>query len=142
VLVDRGGPVKLSFFGGLTFGRVRDPEWTGDRVLRAASALDIGASKMRVILERSEAKDYLDVRALLKSGLSLAEMLAAACAVYEQFNPMIPLRALSYFEDGDLSTLPVEVKNALTKAAGATCAGDIPRMARLPGGLVPAAENS
>lgn len=139
VLVDRNGPVKLSFFGGLTFGRVRDPEWTDDRVIRVASLLDLAAAKLKVILERSAAKDYLDVHALLTQGVSVAEALAAARAVQDdEFNLLIPLRALGYFEDGDLRTLPDEVKAALAKAAGATCVGDVPRMTRLPGGLAPA----
>src|SRR5437016_1427234 len=33
VVVHRGAPVKLSFFGGLPLGRVRDPRETSDGVL-------------------------------------------------------------------------------------------------------------
>ncbi len=138
VLVGRNGPVKISFFGGLTFGRICDPEWTNDKVICVASLLDVGALKMNVILNRSEAKDYLDIYALLKNGWKLPELLGAACALHEGMNPIIPLRALSYFEDGDLRTLSNEIKDTLTKAAGATCVGEIPTIAKLPGGISPA----
>lgn len=133
VLVQRNGPVKLSFFGGLGLNRVRDPEETEDEVLQVASLLDIAAAKMNVILGRSESKDYLDVEALLRNGISLSEQLAAARAIHGDFNPAISLRALGYFEDGDLKTLPASVKERLARAAGETCAGDIPAMESLPG---------
>ena len=139
VLIERNGPVKLSFFGGLTFGRVCDPEWTSDNAVRVASPLDVGALKMNAILSRSEAKDYLDIYALMKNGLKLPELLGAARALHEDMNPMIPLRALSYFEDGDLPSLPSEIKESLAEAAGAACVGEIPVIAKLPGGLLPAA---
>ena len=137
VLVYRDGPVKLSFFGGLTMGRVRNPEQTEDGLIWVASPLDIGASKMKVIFGRSEAKDYRDIYALLKSGFRLSEILAAAQALCEELqNPAIHLRAISYFEDGDLRTLPDEMKRTLASAAGEVCLGEIPSMMKLPGGLI------
>jgi hypothetical protein len=129
-------PVKVSFFGGLSLGRVNEPEWSEDGVMQIASLLDVAACKMAAVQERPEAKDYLDVHALLQSGVTLPEMLGAAQAVYgEQFNAMITLKALSYFEDGNLATLPAEVKKTLREAAVAV--KEIPAFARLPGGLVP-----
>lgn len=111
-------PVKLSFFGGLKLGRVGDVEVTEDGITRVASLLDCGACKMAVVQERAQAKDYLDVYALLKSGLKLPDLLGAAAAVYgEQFNPAITLKALTYFKDGDLPGLPDEVKKTLQEAA-------------------------
>lgn len=63
-------------------------------------------------------KDYLDLAALLQGGVELESALAAGAALYrEQFNPMITLRALSYFGDGDLPRLPEEVKRLLSEAA-------------------------
>ncbi len=56
--------------------------------------------------------------ALLQAGLSLAGGLADARAVYgEHFNPLLPLKALTYFEDGDLPQLPEAVKRFLSAAA-------------------------
>jgi hypothetical protein len=49
---------------------------------------------------------------------SLRRSLTAAQALYgEAFNPQISLKALSYFEDGDLQRLPEEAKSRLATAA-------------------------
>ena len=54
-----------------------------------ASLLDIAASKMKVLPERSAERDYVDVDALLASGIDLATMLAAAQTVYGlEYNPI------------------------------------------------------
>ena len=134
VVVHRKAPVKLSFFG-LTRRRVNNPEPTVDGVAQVASLLDIAAFKMAVLPARAEAKDYLDVRALLQNGISLGDALGAAQAVYgEQFNPMITLKALTYFCDGDLPALPRDVQQALRTAA---VVERISHFEPLPGGLVP-----
>jgi hypothetical protein len=134
VTVQREEAVKLSFFG-LTRRRVHDPESTDDGVLTVASALDIAGFKMAVVSERAEAKDYLDVYALLEDGINLGEALGAAAAIHGgPFNPMITLKALTYFEDGDLPALPEKVKQALRGAVGIK---HIARLEPLPGGLVP-----
>jgi len=52
VSIQRGGLVKISFFGGLTLGRVRDPEETGDGVLIVASLLDLAGVKAAVVQKR------------------------------------------------------------------------------------------
>ena len=134
VTVHRPQPVKISFFG-LSLRRATNPEATNDDVVRVASLFDIAACKMAVIQSRSESKDYLDVAALLKNGVSLAEALGAAQAVYgEQFNPLITLKALSYFGDGDLAMLPETVKQSLRAAAAMK---EVPHLEPLPGGIVP-----
>ncbi|HYV27361.1 MAG TPA: nucleotidyl transferase AbiEii/AbiGii toxin family protein [Candidatus Eisenbacteria bacterium] len=126
----RDGEVKVSFFGGLTIGRVGQPERTTDTGLAVASKLDLAATKARVVFERAERKDYLDMAALLKSGIVLADVLGAACALYgERFNPMITLKALNYFADGDLPKLPEEAKQFLTQeASSVTKIPSIPRV--------------
>ncbi len=69
VLVERAGAtVKLSFFGSLPFGRVAEPTATADGVLRVASLLDLGGTKIKALHQRVEAKDYRDVAALLTNG--------------------------------------------------------------------------
>jgi hypothetical protein len=134
VTVHRSGAVKLSFFG-LTCRRVRNPELTDDGVMLVASLLDIAAFKMAVLPERAEAKDYLDVYALLKSGVKLSDALGAAQVVHGgDFNPLIPLQALNYFRDGDLPSLPEDVKHTLREAA---CVKETSEFEPLPGGLVP-----
>lgn len=136
VMVERLTPVKLSFFG-LALRRVADPEWTQDQILRVASLRDIAGCKMAVIQTRAEAKDYLDVDALLRQGIELGEMLAAARAIYgEQFAPVISLKALAWFKDGNLPGLPEDVKNRLSRAAGDV--QDLPDLRPRPGGIIPA----
>jgi hypothetical protein len=113
----RHGPVKVSFFGGLTFGRVAEPEETADGVLRVASLPDLFATKLNTIYQRAEAKDYLDVYALLESGIPLAEGLRFAKQVYgPDFNTLLPLQALCYFQEPSLRDLPEPIKTRLVKA--------------------------
>jgi len=136
VMVDRPTPVKLSFFG-LRLRRVGEPEWTHDQVVRVASLRDIAGCKMAVIQTRAEAKDYLDIEALLTQGLGLGEMLGAARAIYgEQFAPLVSLKALTWFKDGNLPSLPEQVKQRLARAASEV--GEITDLTPLPGGIVPA----
>jgi hypothetical protein len=109
--------VKVSFFGNIGFGRVGEPELTEDGVLQVASLIDLMATKLKVILQRVEAKDYRDVAAMLEIGVSLGSGLAAAKAMYGQnFQPSESLKALVYFEGGDLHTLSSVVKESLIKA--------------------------
>jgi hypothetical protein len=117
--IDRGGPVLVSFFGDLGIGRVEPPEHTSDTGLLVASLLDLGGTKAAVIQKRAEVKDYLDVYALLGSGITLAQMLAAGLCVYgKSFNPLITVKALSYF--GDLPELTPAVQARLRRASAET----------------------
>jgi hypothetical protein len=58
LVTSTGGNVKVSFFGGIAFGRVGDPESTDDGVLRAASLLDLAGTKIKALLQRVEAKEH------------------------------------------------------------------------------------
>lgn len=112
--------VKVSFFGGIHLGRVGEPDLTDDGVLAVASMRDLMATKAAVITQRVEAKDYIDLAAMLQAGENLSEGLAGARALYgEQFSPFESLRAMTYFEGGDLHSLTEEVKQTLTKACAA-----------------------
>jgi hypothetical protein len=116
--VERGGPVLLSFFGGLGLGQAAPREQVQGRVLYVASLLDLAGTKVAVVQKRAEAKDYLDIDALIQHGVDLPRALAAGRIVYgRSFNPMISLKALSFFED--LPTLPAEVRQRLSAAVEA-----------------------
>jgi hypothetical protein len=116
--VDRGGAVKMQFLGGLLIGRVEPCQEPNGCGIWVASLLDVAASKMKVIPVRSEQKDYIDVYALLEHGLDLPTMLAAAKLVYgPSFNPVLSLKALSYF--GDVPELPESMQKGLSQAAAA-----------------------
>lgn len=112
------GEVKLSFFGGIRFGRVSRPD-LADNGIEIAGALDLLAIKLKVLLQRVEAKDYLDIDVLLQSGLSLSEGLSAAAALFPLgMNPLDAAKAIAWFKDGQLETrLPEETKRALTRAS-------------------------
>ena len=54
-----------------------------------------------------EAKDYLDIAALLSAGVSLERGLGAFEALFKK-DPALPLKAIGYFKDGDLPDLPTD----------------------------------
>src|SRR5260370_14902860 len=70
-VVDRNGPVKLSFFGSLGIKRVQDPDVVEENGVQVASMLDLLASKLKTVQLRAQAKDYRDVLGTLDAGLSL-----------------------------------------------------------------------
>lgn len=113
------GEVKLSFFGGLAIGRVGEPRLTTDGVLRVASPLDLLATKLKAILDRAEAKDYIDIVALLRAGVALEEGLAAFRAMFHG-EPATALKAIGYFGDGDLSSVEPADREFLQRARDAT----------------------
>jgi hypothetical protein len=86
------GAVKLSFLGGIGFGRVNDPLQTTDGVLLVASLDDLMATKLKTILDRAEARDYRDIAEMLRHGVSLENGLAAFRAMFRG-EPMTVLRA-------------------------------------------------
>lgn len=129
VLLDRSGPVSVSFFGGLGLKRVSSPDTANDNAVQVASLLDVAGCKMAVVQSRAEGKDYRDIAALLENGITLHQALAAAKAIYgDQFEPRTTLRALSYFADGDLPKLPASMQNALRSAAAGVKLDELPML--------------
>lgn len=111
-------PIKLSFFGTITFGRVGIPDRTSNSPVQIASLLDLMATKVKVILQRIEAKDYRDIAAMLRAGVNLAEGLAAAQLIYgATFQPSESLKAMVYFHGGDLDMLSTDDKDVLIQSA-------------------------
>jgi len=109
------GAVKLSFFGGIGFGRVGDPLQTTDGNILVASPHDVMATKLKAILDRAEARDYRDIAAMLRHGVSLAVGLGAFKAMFKG-EPAAVLRALGFFKDGDLPSLDQNDRDTLTAA--------------------------
>lgn len=111
----QSGPVKLSFFGGMAIGRINEPLRTKDTTLLVASLEDLLATKLKAIMDRAEAKDYRDISVMLSSGVSLERALGAFAKMYGK-DPGLPLRAMGFFKDGDLSSLPKSDQDILRKA--------------------------
>jgi hypothetical protein len=109
------GPVKVSFFGDLSIGRINEPLQTTDSTLLVASLEDLLAMKLKAIMDRAEAKDYRDISAILSAGVSLEKALAAFAKIYRK-DPGLPLRAMGFFKDGDLPSLPKADQDVLRKA--------------------------
>ncbi|HET6619944.1 MAG TPA: nucleotidyl transferase AbiEii/AbiGii toxin family protein [Dongiaceae bacterium] len=122
--------VKISLFAGLRIGRVGRPDWTDDGVLQVAAINDLMATKLKVLLQRVEAKDYLDIAAMLEHGADLAIGLANARALYGRaFQPTECLKALIYFKEGDLRAVPRATRSRLIAAVNAV--RDLPKARRL-----------
>ena len=73
------------------------------------------ATKLKAILDRAEAKDYLDISALLSAGISLERALGAFAKMYGKDAGLV-LRAIGYFKDGDLPSLPQTDQDILRAA--------------------------
>ena len=92
-----------------------------------ASLLDLAATKVGTIQARASAKDYVDIDALLQTGVGLRDALGAAIAVYgDAFNPLLSLKALTYYAEGDLGTVPEAARARLTAAAAAVDLQQLP----------------
>ena len=117
-IVDRSGPVQCSFFGVPKLKKVGNPDRIESNGLQVASMIDLAGTKAAVVQKRAEAKDYFDLDAMIVSGeVDLSQALAAAKRIYGSvFNPQITLKALSYFDDGNLATLGSGVRERLAAA--------------------------
>jgi hypothetical protein len=115
------GPVKLSFFGGMSHGRVGEPDATDDGVTCVASMDDLFAHKLKVIHDRAEGKDYQDIAVMLASGCDLARGLACVEALFgSNVPPMVTLKALTYFDDvNEAWRVTDAMKAAITTAVAA-----------------------
>ena len=79
-----------------TFGLIQDLQ---DKDYLMASLEDIGAMKLNAIINSGERlKDFVDVYFLLET-LPLQRLLDAFSVKYTQGNPMLAMKALTYFED-------------------------------------------
>lgn len=86
-------------------------------MLQVASLDDLMGTKVKVILQRVESRDYRDIVAMLNAGASLSKGLSTAKAMYgSTFQPSESMKAMVYFEGGDLTTLTMDEKKSLVKA--------------------------
>ena len=125
----QAGPVKVSFFGALSLGQIEPPDLVANNNVAIASLRDLMGTKCATIPQRAEAKDYLDVDALTSTaGINLSEGLACAKAIYgRQYNPVLTLQALSYFDDLHGSLAP-DVQSRLLEAVKSVSLQNLPEM--------------
>jgi hypothetical protein len=109
------GTVQVSFFGSMTIGRINEPLRMKDAVLLVASLEDLLTTKLKAILDRAEAKDYLDISALLSANVSLERGLGGFARMHGK-DPGLALRAIGFFKDGDLPSLPKKDRDILRAA--------------------------
>jgi Nucleotidyl transferase AbiEii toxin, Type IV TA system len=126
------GDVKVSFFGGIGFGRINEPLRTRDGTLLVASLDDLMATKLKVTLDRAEARDYQDIARMISAGVSLTAGLGAFRRMFKG-EPSQVLRAIGYFKDGDLAALSKADQDVLRKARDRV--REIPDMRVTPGSL-------
>lgn len=102
--------------------------------LKHAEMTQFQDNTLKTVQLRAEAKDYRDIVAILNAGLSLADGLAAAAAIFgKEFNGALSLKALTFFEDGDLHSLTPEARKQLLGAATSVNLKDLPLAAARPG---------
>ncbi len=112
--------VKLSFFGGIGFADPERADMTDDGVAKVASLIDLMATKLVVLQKRVEAKDYQDIAAMLRAGVALTDGLDRAREMYGRaFQPSESLKAMVYFEGGDLARLSNADRTTLVESARA-----------------------
>jgi hypothetical protein len=128
--VERGGPVQVSYFGGLSLGQVAPHDVVEGPRLKVASLVDLSGMKAAVVTQRAEVKDYLDLHALLtQARIPLPTMLSAAAAIYgEEFSPLVSLKAMSYHDDDALADLPHSMRRDLIAAVRGVDIGSLPRL--------------
>ena len=118
----------MSFFGVPKLPRLAPLHVAGDNHLQVASLLDLAGTKVSVLQMRAEAKDYLDIDALMRLGkIGLPTALTAGQRLYgPSFNPEIALKALSYFGDGNPRLLSTDIRDRLAAAARAVDLDHLP----------------
>ena len=97
-------------------------------MIMVASLRDIAGTKLSVVTQRAEAKDYVDIHALLtETRMPLAEMLACARAIFGPgFDPLHSLKALAYHDDPALVGLKPGIKRDLLAAIRTVDASRLP----------------
>jgi Nucleotidyl transferase AbiEii toxin, Type IV TA system len=133
--VKRGDWVQISFFGVPGVNQVCPATLVDDLGLKVASLIDLAGMKASVVQKRALIKDYLDLDALIGVGVNLPTALASAGIIYgRSFNPLITLKALSWFNDGNLSKLPIETRARLETAVKAVNLNALPDLSAFVGG--------
>ena len=107
--------VKISFFGHIDFVSYAKVVKDDNKILQLADLTTLLATKLKTINDRAEWKDYTDIANILKSGqTSIFDGLQLFSQIWHNEIPAQQiLKALLYFDDGDLMKLSLEDKKIL-----------------------------
>jgi len=85
-----------------------------------ASLTALFGTRLKVLLQRVAARDYLDLAAIVRAGVPLKDGLGAARTLYgPQFPPTEAVKALSWFNEGDAGNVDSVTKALLSQQAAA-----------------------
>lgn len=120
----------LSFRGVPRLPQLREPFRVSRLDIAVADLLELAGTKAMVVQKRAEAKDSLDLHALIHvAQIDLATILATGHFRYApRFAPEQTSKALCYFEDGNLRTLPRGVRDDLMRAVRSTDPCQLPKL--------------
>jgi hypothetical protein len=121
--------VRLSFFGGMDIQSVAEPSVVDINGIVVASLFDLAGTKAKAILDRSEWKDYVDIAAAIRTGITLADVIGYATTIFEprfDFPAATFLRSLAWFGDGTASEVPASIQRELEEAVAGVRPDDIP----------------
>ena len=97
---------------------------------RLASLEDLAAMKISAIAQRGSVKDFLDVYAMIRSGLDLPSMLGLYREKYSIEDISHVLYGLSYFDDADREELPFMLWDVEWESVRATIRTSVEELAR------------
>jgi len=130
-LVDRAGPIQVSFLGVPKIHPIKTPCIASGNGLKIASIIDLAGTKAAVVQQRAEAKDYIDLATMIeRKVVDLPTALSAARLIYPAFNPELTLKALSYYGEGSLDQVPETDKIRLVEAVRAVDLDRLPVLKR------------
>jgi hypothetical protein len=75
------------------------PLYTPDYVIKLASPLDLLITKVKVILQRIEVKNYRDIAVICKAGISFSNAFGAASLMFPDFNPIFCAKTITFLKE-------------------------------------------
>ena len=108
--------VMISFFGGISIGRVGNSDLTEDNVACVASINDLFGTKLAALFSRIANKDYIDIAELLSNNIHLEEGISSLITLYPDLPCNYVLSTLTYFDDIKLSNLSENIKKIIIQA--------------------------
>lgn len=124
--------VKVSFFGGMNLQVVAEPSIAVDNGIAIASLDDLAGTKAKALVDRAEWRDYVDIDALLRAGISLSDVIGCATTIFAPnfvFPGPLFLRGLVSFSDGTAPEVEPAVRVRLEAAVAAAWRAEVPTIA-------------